>query len=164
MASGGEVLRWKLDCCCSWNIWFISVSENSWLWLLQTTPRPGKVHTDYIAYHTLKWRIDNPNSLHENDDIRRMKDLHMLPFATSNLANTSNVTNTSISTSAYTLSNDNEITASFESTPPPSSDPSTTSSLPSSNDKTRASSNINSLSNQLSIFASYSMKKITASF
>ena len=47
---------------------------------------------------------------------------------------TSNVTNTSISTSASTLINGNEITVSFESVPPPSSDPSTTSSLPFSND------------------------------
>jgi hypothetical protein len=47
---------------------------------------------------------------------------------------TSNVANTSISSSASTLINGNKITASFESTPPPSFDPSTTSSLPSSND------------------------------
>ena len=33
MASGGIVLRRRLDSCCSWNKWFISVSENSWLWL-----------------------------------------------------------------------------------------------------------------------------------
>jgi hypothetical protein len=45
--------------------------------------------------------------------------------------------NTSISSSASTSINGNKITASFESTPPPSSDPSTTSSLPSSNDETR---------------------------
>jgi len=85
-------------------------------------------------------------------------------IATFNLANTSNVTNTSISTFASTLINGNEITASFESTPPPSSDPSTTSSLPSSNDKTRASLDINSLSDQPSILASHSINKITASF
>jgi hypothetical protein len=78
---------------------------------------------------------------------------------------TSNVANTSISSSsASTLINSHEITASFESTPPPSSDPSTTSSLPSSNDKTRASLDINSLSNQSSILASHSINKITASF
>jgi hypothetical protein len=51
-------------------------------------------------------------------------------IATFNLANTSNITNTSISTFASTLINGNEITASFELTSPPSSDPSTTSSLP----------------------------------
>ena len=69
-------------------------------------------------------------------------------IATFNLANTSNITNTSISTFASTLINGNEITASFESTPPPSSDPSATSSLPSSNSnyETRAILDINSLS------------------
>jgi hypothetical protein len=62
------------------------------------------------------------------------------------------------------LINGNKITASFESTPPPSSDPSTTSSLPSSNNKTRASLDINSLSDQSSILAAHSINKITASF
>jgi hypothetical protein len=81
-----------------------------------------------------------------------------------NLANTSNVMNTSISTFASTLINGNDITASFESTPPQSSDPSTTSSLPSSNDKTRASLDINSLSDQPYILASHSIYKITTSF
>jgi hypothetical protein len=76
---------------------------------------------------------------------------------------TSNVANTSISSyatladsSASTSINCNKITASFESTPP-SSDPSTTSSLPSSNDKTRASLDIISLSNQSSILAPHSI-------
>ncbi len=32
--------------------------------------------TDYNAYHALKKRIDNPDSCHDDDDIRRMKDLH----------------------------------------------------------------------------------------
>ncbi len=34
------------------------------------------IQTDSNAYLALKWRIDNPNSCHDNDDIRRMKDLH----------------------------------------------------------------------------------------
>jgi hypothetical protein len=34
------------------------------------------IHTDYNAYLALKWRFDNPDSCHDNDDIRRMKDLH----------------------------------------------------------------------------------------
>ena len=34
------------------------------------------IRTDYNAYYALKKRIDNPNSCHDNDDIRRMKDLH----------------------------------------------------------------------------------------
>jgi hypothetical protein len=152
------------------------------------------IHSDYIAYRALKWRIDNPDSRHDDDDIRRMKDLHnvfLLGMAIRNRQNkinaarkvaaatatataataaataaiaTFNATNTSISSSASTLINGNEITASFELTPPPSSNPSTTSSLPSSNDKTRASLNINSLSNQSSILASHSINEITASF
>ncbi len=122
------------------------------------------IRTDYNAYYALKKKIDNPNSCHDNDNIRRMKDLHdvyllgvsicnrqkkinaarKVAAATATAATTaaaaiatSNVANTSISSSASTLINGNEIPASFESTPPPSSDPSTTSSLPSSNDKTR---------------------------
>ncbi len=122
------------------------------------------IHIDYIAYHALKWRIDNPDSCHEDDDIRRMKDLQDVYLLGMSIHNrqkkinaarkvaaaaataattaiaaiaTSNVTNTSISSSTSTSINGNKITASFESTPPPSSDPSTTSSLPSSNDETR---------------------------
>jgi hypothetical protein len=149
------------------------------------------IHTNYNAYLALKKRIDNPDSCHDNDDIRRMKDLHnvfLLGMAIHNRKNkinaarkvtaaaaataaataaaaiaTSNVANTSISSyatsadsSASTLISRNEITASFESTPP-SSNPSTTSSLPSSDDKTRASLDINSLSNQSSILASHSI-------
>ncbi len=34
------------------------------------------IHTNYNAYLALKKRIDNPNSCHDDDDIRRMKDLH----------------------------------------------------------------------------------------
>jgi hypothetical protein len=168
--------------------------------IVNTGRSKDDIHINYIAFYTLKWRIDNPDSLHDDDDIRRMKDLHNIflmginirnrqnkinaarkvahataaaaatataaTIATSNLANTSNVTNTSISTSVSTLINGNEITASFESTPPPSSNPSTTSYLylPSSNDKTRASLNINFLSNQTSILASHSINEITASF
>jgi hypothetical protein len=146
------------------------------------------IHTDYNAYLPLKKRIDNPNSCHDDDDIRRMKDLHnvfLLGMANHNRKNkinaarkvaaaasaatpaaaiaTSNVANTSISSyatsvdaSASTLINRNKITASFESTPP-SSDPSTTSSLLSSNDETRASLDINTLSDQSSILASHSI-------
>jgi len=114
------------------------------------------IHTDCNAYRALKKRIDNPDSLHDNDDIRRMKDLHNVflmdmnirnrqnkinaarkvatttaaaaaaTITTFNLANTSNIRNTSITTLASTLINGNEITASFESTPPPSSDHFTT--------------------------------------
>jgi hypothetical protein len=78
-------------------------------------------------------------------------------IATSKVANISiSSYATSADSSASTSINRNKITASFESTTP-SSDPSTTSSLPSSNDKTRASLNINSLSDQSSILASHSI-------
>jgi hypothetical protein len=154
------------------------------------------IHTDYNAYLDLKKRIDNPNSCHDDDDIRQMKYLHnifLLGMAICRKQNkidaackvavaaatataaaaiaTSNVVNTSISSYATspdsfasTSINGNKITASFELTPPPSSDRFSTSSLPSSNDKTRASLDINSLSDQLSILASHSINKITASF
>jgi hypothetical protein len=159
--------------------------------IMNTGRSNDNIHSDYIAYHALKWRIDNPNSCRYDDDIRRMKDLHYsfqlgvsihnrqnkinanrkVAAATATAATTaaaaiatSNVMNTSISSSASTLINGNEIMASFESDPPPSSNPSTTSSLPSSNDKTRASLDINSLSDQSSILASHSINEITASF
>jgi hypothetical protein len=158
------------------------------------------IHTHYNAYLALKWRIDNLDSRHEDDDIWRMKDLHnvyllgmsirnrqkkinaarkvaaaaapaaaaaaaAVAIATSNVGNTSiSSYATSVDSSAFTLINGNKITASFEPTPPPSSNPSTSSSLPSSNDKTRASLDINSLSDQLSILASHSINKITPSF
>jgi hypothetical protein len=77
--------------------------------------------------------------------------------ATSNVAITSiSSYATSADSSAPTFINRDKITASFESTPP-SSNPSTTSSLPSSNDKTRASLNIISLSDQSSILTSHSI-------
>jgi hypothetical protein len=153
--------------------------------ILNTGRSKDNIHTNYIAYRALKKRIDNPNSRRYDDDIWRMKDLHddfLLGMNIRNRQNkinaarkvavafaaaiaTSNDMNTSISTSASTSINGNEITTSFESTPPPSSDPSTTSSLPSSNDETsRASLDINSLSDQSSIFASRSINEITASF
>jgi hypothetical protein len=135
------------------------------------------IRTDYNAYYALKKRIDNPDSCHDDADIRRMMDLHDVYLLGMSIRNrqkkinaackvaaaaataattaaaaiaTSNVTNTSISSSASTSINGNEITAS--------------SSLPSSNDETRASLDINSLSDQSSILASHSINKITASF
>ncbi len=122
------------------------------------------IRTNYNAYYALKKRIDNPDSCHDNENIRWMKDLHDVYLLGVSIRNrqkkinatrkvaaaaataattapaaiaTSNVMNTSISSSASTSINGNEITASFKLTPPPSSDPSTTSSLPSSNDETR---------------------------
>jgi hypothetical protein len=144
--------------------------------LIATSGRSeDNIHNDVNAYCALKWRIDNPDSCHDNDNIRRMKDLHNVfllgmsihnrknkinaarkvaaaaaaaaAIATSNFANTSiSSYATSVYSSASTSINGNKITASFESTSP-SFNPSTTSSLPSSNDETRASLDINSLSN-----------------
>jgi hypothetical protein len=78
------------------------------------------IHTDYNVYCALKKRIDTPGSLHYDDDIRRMKDLHnayllgmtickrqnkiraarkVAAAAVANTA-TSNVANNSISSSA----------------------------------------------------------------
>jgi hypothetical protein len=147
------------------------------------------IHNNSNDYCALNIKIDNPDSRHDDDDIRWIKDLHnvfLLGMSIHNRQNkinaarkviaaattaataaaaiaTSNIENTSISSyattadsSASTLINCNKITASFESTPP-SFDPSTTSSLPSSNDEARASLNINSLSDQSSILASHSV-------
>jgi hypothetical protein len=132
--------------------------------IVNTGQSKDNIHTDCNAYCALKKRIDNPDSRRYNDDIQRMKDLHYsfqlgvsirnrqkkinaarkVAAAAATAATTaaaalatSNVTNTSISSSASTSINGSEITASFESPPPPSSDPSTTPSLPSSNDETR---------------------------
>jgi hypothetical protein len=96
--------------------------------IVNTGQSKDNIHSDYNDYCALKKGIDNPDSLHDNDDIRRMKDLHNVfqmgmnihnrqnkinaarkvaaaaaaaaTIATFNLANTSNVTNTSISTFA----------------------------------------------------------------
>ncbi len=129
------------------------------------------IHNDVNDHHALKRKIDNPDSRHDNDDIRQMKDLHdayllgmnirnrqkkinaarkvasaaaatsaaAAAIATSNDANTSIISSfaTSVDSSASTSINCNKITASFESTPP-SSNSSSPLSLPSSNDKTRA--------------------------
>jgi hypothetical protein len=112
-----------------------------------------KIKTDYNAYQALKKRIDNPNSLHDDDDIQRMTELKDAFLLGGNIINrqskirsarkaaaasatvtaTFNVANNSISLSATsadlstsTLINVNEITASFESTPPSSDLSSTT--------------------------------------
>ncbi len=44
--------------------------------IVNSGQREVDIHSDYIAYHALKKRIDNPDSCRYNDDIRRMKDLH----------------------------------------------------------------------------------------
>jgi hypothetical protein len=44
--------------------------------IMNTGRSKDNIHSDYIAYCALKWRIDNPDSCRYDDDIRRMKDLH----------------------------------------------------------------------------------------
>ena len=125
--------------------------------IVNTGRSKDDIHTGYNDSWALKWRIDNPDSRRYDDDILQMNDLNdvfllgmaicrkqnkinaarKVSAATAAAIATPNVTNTSISTSASTLINGNKITASFESTPPPSSNPSTTSSLPSSNEMTK---------------------------
>jgi hypothetical protein len=74
--------------------------------------------------------------------------------ATFNVANTSIISyTTSVNSSTSTLNNVNKITASFKSTIPPLSGHSSTSSLHSSNDKTRDSLDMNHLSNHLLLFS-----------
>jgi hypothetical protein len=148
------------------------------------------IHANVNAYRALKKRIglddddiwqmkDLHNAYLLGDAIRtRQKKINAarkvaataaaVTAAAANAA--SNVSNTSISiyansveSSTSTLINANKITASFESTPP-SSNPSSTTLLPSSSDKSRASLGINSLSDQSSIIASHSINNITASF
>jgi hypothetical protein len=53
------------------------------------------IHSDYIAYRALKWRIDNPDSHHDNEDFRQMKDFHnvsLLGMAICNRQNKINAT------------------------------------------------------------------------
>ena len=44
--------------------------------IVNTGQSKDNIHSDYNDYYALKKGIDNPDSLHDNDDIRRMKDLH----------------------------------------------------------------------------------------
>ncbi len=45
------------------------------------------IHNDVNDYRALKRKIDNPDSRHDNDDIRRMKDLHDVYLLGMNLCN-----------------------------------------------------------------------------
>ncbi len=45
------------------------------------------IHNDVNDYHILKSKIDNPTSHHDNDDIRRMKDLHDVYLLGMNIRN-----------------------------------------------------------------------------
>ncbi len=102
--------------------------------IVNTGRSKGDIHSGYIVYRARKKRIDNPNSCHDDDNIRWMKDLHddyLLGKTICNMQNkinaarkvasalaadraaiaafiaTSNITNTSISSSASTLINGN---------------------------------------------------------
>jgi hypothetical protein len=44
--------------------------------IVNTGRTKDDIHTNYNDYYTPKKRIDNPDSLHDDDDIRRMKDLY----------------------------------------------------------------------------------------
>jgi hypothetical protein len=146
------------------------------------------IHVDFKAYIAVKKRINNPGTLHDNEDLQKMADLQSdfllgksienkqkkiqaarKAAATSATAASSNVVNTSKSSTAaaadsYTFSSTtaNKIRASIDYTPP--SSVISSSSCASSNDTTRASFGINSVSDQLSISASHSVNEITASF
>ncbi len=43
--------------------------------IVNTGQSKDDIHSGYIAYGSLKRRIDNPNSRHDDDDIRRMRGL-----------------------------------------------------------------------------------------
>ena len=55
--------------------------------IVNTGQIKDNIHTDHIAYHALKKRIHNPDSLHDNDDIRHMKDLHNVFLMGMNIRN-----------------------------------------------------------------------------
>ncbi len=44
--------------------------------IVNTGRSKDNIHSDYIAYCALKKRIDNPDSLNDDDNIRRMQDSH----------------------------------------------------------------------------------------
>jgi len=146
---------------------------------------------DFNDYCALKKRSNMPGSIFNDRDIWRMKDLHpafllgmsikkkqgkiraackaAAANASAATAASFNAVNTSISftaaltdssTSSSTTANRNR--ASIDYTPPSSGISSSSCSL--SNDTTRASLGINSLSDQLSISAPHSINEITASF
>jgi hypothetical protein len=149
------------------------------------------IFTDFNDYRALNKRYKTPGSFFNNGDISRKTDLHSAFLLYQSITNKrkkiqaarkataadasaasaalSNVINTSISsttaaadssTSSSTTSNRNR--ARIDYTPPSSGISS--SSCASTNDTTRASLGINSLSDQSSISASHSVNEITASF
>jgi len=61
--------------------------------IVNTGQSKDDIHTDYIAYRSLKWRIDNPDSLHDDDDIRWMKDLNNVFLMGMNIRNRQNKIN-----------------------------------------------------------------------
>ena len=61
--------------------------------IVKTGQSKDNIHTDYIAYCALKWRIDNPNSLHDYDDVWCMKDLRNVFLMGMNIPNRQNKIN-----------------------------------------------------------------------
>jgi hypothetical protein len=128
--------------------------------------------TDFKAYTAVKWRINNPCSLYDNEDLQKMMDLHpafllgmsiqkkqgkiraarkAAANATAASAVLSNVVNTFIPSTAtaadsstFSSTTANKIRASIDYTPPSSGISSSSCAL--TNDTTRASLGINSLS------------------
>jgi hypothetical protein len=147
----------------------IHINYNAYLALKKRIDNPGSCHDDddiwrmkylhnvFLLGMAIHNRKNKSNATRKVAAAAATAATAAAAIATSNIANTSiSSYATSADSSASTLINRNKITASFESTPP-SSNPSTTSSLPSSNDKTRASLDIISLSDQSSILASHSI-------
>ena len=63
--------------------------------IVNTGRNKDDIHTDYNDYHALKKRIDNPDSRHYDDDIRRMKDLHHVYLLGMTIRNMQNKINAS---------------------------------------------------------------------
>ncbi len=148
------------------------------------------IFTDFNDYRALNKRYNTPGSFFNNGDIHRKTELHSAFLlcqsiihkrkkiraarkaaanATAASAASSNAVNTSISSiaapagsSTSSSTTANRIRASIDYTPPSSGISSSSCAL--TNDTTRASLGINSLSDQSSISASYSVNEITASF
>jgi hypothetical protein len=145
------------------------------------------IHADYIDYPTLKCRIDNPGSPHNDDDNWQMNKLIVVYLLQFNILKKQNriraarksaaaadaaiASNNSIKSSATSFDSStsmsnkvNKITASFKSATPTLSGHLSTLSLPSSNDNTRDSLITNCLSDQSLPYFSHSVNKITTRF
>jgi hypothetical protein len=134
------------------------------------------IHTNYDVHLALRWRIDNPSSCHDDDDIWQMKDLHdvfLLGMAICRRQNKIDAARKVASTAAATaaaaptaaaaaITTSNVANTSIISSYATSVDSSASTSIDCN--KITASLDINSLSNQSSILALHSINEITASF